>query len=317
MNEKTKNIKIVFMGSADFSVPILLELAEKFTVQAVVTEIDKPAGRGSEMESPPTKKLALELGLPCHQPTTIVKNQEFNQLIASYNPDVIIVAAYGKILPPEILNLPKNGCLNVHPSLLPKYRGASPIQTALLNGEKKSGVSIILMDQRMDTGDIITQEEMNIEPEDDYVSLSKKMSVMSAQILADILEKYINNEVKLKIQHDSQAIYTKKISKYDGRIDWQKKSVDVYNQIRAYADWPGSYTFFDKKKLDIIKARPVELDQGENFQIGQVVSDGQLICVRCSEGFLELQSIKLEGKKETLIKDFINGYQKFVGTLLG
>ena len=317
MNEKMKEIKIVFMGSADFSVPIFLELFEKFTVLAVVTEIDKPAGRGNEVESPPTKKMAIELGLPCHQPVILLKNSEFIETLKSYDPDVIIVAAYGKILPQEILNLPKNGCLNVHPSLLPKYRGASPIQTALLNGDAKSGVSIILMDHRMDTGDIIIQEEMKIEPEDDYTALAKKMSVASSRLLAGILEKYINNETKLKIQNDSQATYTKKISKYDGRIDWQKKALDIHNQLRAYSDWPGSYAFFDKKKLDIIKARPMELDQGENFQIGQVISDGQLICVKCSEGFLELQRVKLEGKTEISVKDFINGHQKFVGALLG
>jgi methionyl-tRNA formyltransferase len=305
------------MGSADFSVPILLELDEKFTVLAVVTEIDKPAGRGKEVESPPTKKLAIELGLPCHQPATLLKNPEFIETIKSYESEAIVVAAYGKILPSEILNLPKNGCLNVHPSLLPKYRGASPIQTALLNGEKKSGVSIILMDQRMDTGDIIIQEEINIETDDNYVTLAKKMSMMSARLLADILEKYINNEIKLKIQHDSQATYTKKISKHDGRIDWRKSADEIHNQIRAYAEWPSSYTFFDKKKLDINRACPVEINKVNDWPIGTVINEGERICVKCSEGWLELLSVKLEGKNEVSIKDFINGHQKFVGSFLG
>lgn len=315
--EQTKGkIKIIFMGSAEFSVPILLDLIQNFNVLAVVTESDKPAGRDNELVKPPTKIIAENHGLPCLQPETIVKNADFLRQLLEFDPDVIIVSAYGKILPPEIINLPKQGCLNVHPSLLPRYRGASPIQTALLNGDKTSGVSIILMDQGMDTGDIIAQEEFGIEQDDNYNSLSEKLSKLSCRLLREILPKYVGNETKLKIQNDSAATYAKKINKYDGRIDWRKTAVEIYNQIRAYSDWPGSYTFYDKKKLDVMSARPLIIDS-ETASFGQVIQLEGKIAVLCGEGFLELQSVKLEGKKETPIADFVNGHQKFVGSLLG
>jgi len=303
------------MGSADFSVPIFLELVKKFDVQAVITEIDKPAGRGKEIVSPPTKKLAIQNNIPCWQPLGISKNPSIYEKVKSLDPDLIVVAAYGKILPKDFLNLPKHGCLNVHPSLLPKYRGASPIQAALINGDKATGVSIILMDPKMDAGDIVEQEVMDIESDMDYGRLSRKLSFLSAEMLTKIIPLFIDGQLTLSTQNDSEATYCNKVNKSDGRIDWKESVETIYNQLRAYSAWPGSFTTYNRSKLDIIDAVISELNC-ENKKPGDICEVNKKILVKCAQGFLELRKVKLEGKKETEILDFVNGHQAFVGSTL-
>ena len=314
MNDK--NTKIVFMGSADFSVPILLELIKKFDVRAIVTEIDKPVGRKKEIIPPPTKKLAKQHGIPCLQPLKVTKNPNLWDQIAAYEPDLIVVAAYGKILPNQIINLPEHGCVNVHPSLLPKYRGASPIQSALLNGEKKTGTTFILMDEGMDTGDIIYQEEVIVKENEGYNSLAVRLANLSALKLGEIIPDYIKGNMTLTVQSDDEATYCHKITKENGRIDWSQSAEQISNQIRAYDNWPGTYTLFKSKKLDIVSASPSNLKVEEKLDVGQIVKIGKSIFVKCGQGLLQLESVKPAGKKEMPALSYINGRPEFLKAVL-
>lgn len=317
MIKPNREIRVVFMGSAEFSIPILLALINSFQVVAVITETDKPAGRNKKIVEAPTKIIAERENIPCLQPERIKGNKELLEKIASLSPDVIVVAAYGQILPKEILNLPKNGCVNVHPSLLPEYRGASPIQTALLNGEKKTGVSLILMDQGMDSGDILAQETIEIAEDDNYETLEKRLAEGAACLLIKILLEFIDDEVKLIVQDDTRATYCSKIKKEDGRIDWDKPANEILNKIRAFSTWPGSYSRYENRKIEIVKAepRPGE-DYFDQYAIGQVYREKNKICVQCAEGSIILQEVKLEGKNKIAINDFVNGHQSFIGSIL-
>lgn len=302
------------MGSADFSLPILMALQKKFNVIAVVTEIDKPAGRNKEILPPPTKTLARSLNIPVFQPLSLRKDLKLVEKIKNMAPDLIVVAAYGKILPESILNLPAHGCLNVHPSLLPKYRGASPIQSALLAGDHVSGVSIILMDAGMDTGDVVAQETVEIDETADYNNLAERLAQLGAEMLTKLIPRYVAGEIKLKTQNDEVASYCQKIEKADGRVDWQKSAKQIFNQIRAYAAWPGCYSYFKEKKLDII-ATAME-NKKTDLAPGTVFAEGKRFYVACGDGALELRRVKLEGKKEVDCQSFVNGYRDFVGAAL-
>jgi methionyl-tRNA formyltransferase len=303
------------MGSSDFSVPILLELIKKFKVVGVVTEIDKPAGRHKEIAVPPMKLIAQEQGIPLFQPLSLKKNPKIHEQLKALNPDLVVVAAYGKFLPSETLNLAPNGCINVHPSLLPKYRGASPIQTALLNGDKKIGVSLILMDEGMDSGDIVAQDIFEVEPEEDFSLLAKRLALLSAEMLVKNIPAYLAGQLKLKVQNDDKATYCYQINKTDGRIDWNKSAEEIYNQLRAFARWPGVYTTFNKRKLDIIQAFPQEGEK-KDAKVGEVFREENKVLVKCGKGCLRLEEVKLEGKQACNINSFVNGYQQFVGATL-
>lgn len=309
-----ENLKIIFMGSAEFSLPILMSLYKKFAVSAVVTEIDKPTGRDKEIQSPPVKILAQSVSLPVYQPISMRKDTLLIEKIKQMAPDLIVVAAYGKIIPESILNIPAHGCLNVHPSLLPKYRGASPIQSALLAGDTVTGVTIILMDAGMDTGDIVAQETCDIAPDMSYGELSERLTAQSAEMLLRVIPEYVAGKTRLKTQRDVDATYCKKINKTDGKIDWTRSAEQIYNQWRAFAAWPGVYTIFDGQKLDIIGGRAVNVQSA--YQPGTVYAESKKIYVACGQGALELARVKLEGKKEMDIVSFVNGRKDFVGSIL-
>ena len=305
------------MGSAEFSVPILVKLINDFTVQAVITEIDKPTGRGKFLMSPPTKLIAIKNNIPCWQPASLRKNPEILKKIKALSPDVIIVAAYGKLLPEELLNIPEHGCLNVHPSLLPLYRGPSPIQTALLNGDNETGVSIMLLDKEMDAGDILEQKSFKIKETDDYNTLSEKFSIAGANMLSNLLPSYVEGDVTLETQDDQKVSFCYKISKHSGLIDWGKSAEEINNQLRAYKKWPGIFSGFNGKKIDILEASVASVDDEQNAKIGQVYKNKKRIFVKCGKGSLELLEVKLEGKKQMSIQNFVNGNQAFVGSSLG
>ncbi|MFA6536854.1 MAG: methionyl-tRNA formyltransferase [Patescibacteria group bacterium] len=318
MAENTNKTKIVFMGSSAFAVPILEELNEKFTVVAVVTESDKQSGRGRKTVFSSVKICALNKNLPILQPEFLKKNETFINEIKTLNPDLIVVVAYGKILPSEILNLPKHGCLNIHPSLLPKYRGPSPIQSALLHNEKITGVSIILMDVGMDTGDIVYSEDIEIETKDNFTTLSQKLSELSAEIMIRIIPDYLQGELPLVIQSENEATYCQKIEKIAGEIDWQKPVAKIVNQVRAFVEWPGSYTFFLNKKIDLTEVEEYfPASDIAGLRVGQVLRIENQIIVKCGEGYLQINKLKMEGKKEVPAKDFLNGYAQFGGSILG
>jgi len=318
MAESTNNkIKIVFMGTSEFSVPVLKALNENCEVLAVVCEKDNIAGRGQKLQFCPVKKFAIENQLPFFQPEHLRNNKIFYQQLKNLNPDIIVVLAYGKILPMEILNLPLNGCLNIHPSLLPKYRGPSPIQSALLNGDKTTGVSIILMDAGMDTGDIVYSESVDIEEKDNFFSLSDKLCQLSSEIIVKILLDYTKNELPLVIQEEAMATYCQKINKTDGEINWQKSASMIVNQIKAYIEWPGSYTFFNNKKIDLLEAEEFFDPELVNFKKGQMLFWRGNLIICCGDGFLRVNKLKIEGKNSVSSMDFMNGYSQFDNVLLG
>ena len=304
------------MGSAEFSVPILVKLIEDFNVQAVITEIDKPEGRDKVLVSPPTKIIADKENIPCWQPASLKKNTEILKKIEALSPDVIIVAAYGKLLPEALLNIPEHGCLNVHPSLLPIYRGPSPIQTALLNGDKETGVSIMLLDKEMDAGDLLEQKSFKIKETDDYNTLSEKFSMVGAKALSNLLPTYLEGDVVLETQNDEKATFCYKISKQSGLIDWAKSAEEINNQLRAYKKWPGIFSKFNAKKIDVLKAAVAD-DNETTARVGEVYKNKKRIFVKCGNGSLELLEVKLEGKKQMSIQNFVNGNQAFVGSSLG
>jgi len=307
-----KKTKVIFLGTPEFAIPTLRELAENFSIEAVVTQPDKPKGRKKVLSSPPIKEYATTRDFLILQPQKM--DEEFINRLNEIKPDIGIVVAYGKILPKEIFNIPKYGFLNIHASLLPKYRGAAPIQATLLHGDKETGVTIMKVDTGLDTGDIISQEKIEINKNDNLETLHDKLSEIGAELLAKTIPDYISGKIKPTKQDDSKASVFPTISKGQGRIVWQNSAEYIFNQIRAFTPWPGAFTFFNDKKLDIIKAEPIECE--EDRIIGQVFKKGNKILVQCKENCLELKKIKLEGKKEIDIQSFVNGHPDFIGSKL-
>lgn len=313
-----KNIKMIFMGTSEFSVPIFNRLCDEYDMQLAVCTPDKPAGRGKQLSASPLKIVAQERNIPVEQPEKL-KDPSFIHKLKTLKPDIIIVVAYGKILPGEIINLPEHGCLNVHASLLPKYRGASPIQTAILNGDKTTGITIILMDLGMDTGDIIRQERLSISENDDFYSLSEKLSKLGADIINEIIPDYINGHLNLRIQDDDEASYCYKINEKMSAIKWIKSARSINNQIKAFARQTGTYTNYNDQRMKIIEAKVCQNQASEKLKIGQVYQcdcQPQNICVKCGKNALALQVVQLQGKNPMPIKDFINGHQDFIHTIL-
>ncbi len=304
-----KNSRIIFFGTPDFAIPALRELAENFSIEAVITQPDKPKGRKKEPIAPPIKKYASTRDFLILQPQKLDK--KFIGQLEKLKPDLGVVVAYGKILPKQILDLPKHGCLNIHASLLPKYRGAAPIQAALLNGDKKTGITIMKIDKGLDTGDIISSQSIEIQKQDNLQTLHDKLAELGAQLLIKTIPDYIAGKIKPQKQDESKASVFPTISKGQGRILWKNSAEHIFNQIRAFTPWPGAFTFYNNKKLDIIEAEPVEC--GENRLIGQIFGFNNKVLVQCKENCLEIKKVKLEGKKEIDIQSFINGHSDFIG----
>ncbi|MBT7007561.1 methionyl-tRNA formyltransferase [Candidatus Falkowbacteria bacterium] len=311
-----KKIKIIFYGSKDFSVPILLDLIEEYDVVGIVTEQDKVAGRGKQIQEPPVKKIAMKFDIPFWQPKSVKNNSVLAKELDELDSDLAVVASYGKLIPPNLLNIPKKGSINVHPSSLPKYRGSSPIQFALLNGDSQTGTTIIVMDEGMDSGEILAQEKLVIEETDNYQLLSEKLTDLSSELLKNVISDYVNEKAILQSQVDSDATFTRKIEKQDGKIDWQLDCQDILNMIKAYSSWPGTYTYFNDKKLDIKKAAVADIQIEEDASVGQVVKSEKRYFVKCADCYLELLEVQLEGKQVVKISDFVNGHQNFVGSVL-
>lgn len=309
------------MGTSFFAVPIFEKLASNYDVRLAVCTPDKPGGRGHQLIASPIKISAQELNIQVEQPTKLKGNQDFIKKLKQLSPDLVVVAAYGKILPESIINLPEHGCLNVHASLLPKYRGASPIQTCLLNGDKQTGISIMLMDLGMDTGDIVNQEEIEINNNDNFNTLSEKLSSLAAQMIDEAIPSYIRGETNLEMQNDDDATYCYKIDPTMAKIKWVQSAKAIDNLIRAVCGKLKVYTFFNDKRLNIIEAYPIEdkLFIDTQIPVGKVIKKpnaNSKYCVKCGKGALELKTVQIEGKKPTDIENFINGYQNFFGSIL-
>jgi methionyl-tRNA formyltransferase len=302
------------MGTPDFSVPSLLSLSKLANIVAVVTQPDKKVGRKQVISQSPVKKVALENKIEVLQPEKVRGNAEFIQRVKDLNPDLIVVVAYGFILPQEILDIPRFGVINIHASILPKYRGASPIQTAILNGDKETGVAIMLIDDKMDTGPLLSQRTITINNNDNFESLHDKLSQLGADLLSDTLPKYISGEIKPVSQNESEATYCKILTKEDAKIDWNKSAEEIERQVRALTPWPGTFTNWGNRALKVLKV--TNNNNNDNYNIGEIFKFEDGIAVKCGNGILQILELQLEGKKPMSAKEFLNGYPGIIGANL-
>lgn len=307
-------MRVVFMGTPDFSVPALENIAKKYEIVAVVTQQDRPKGRGHKMQYTPVKEKAIELEIPVYQPKR-VKDHEFVDILKTLKPDVIVVIAFGQILSKEILELPKYGCINVHASLLPKYRGAAPIQWAVINGDKKSGVTTMYMAEGLDTGDIIDTSEIVLDEKETGGSLFDKLADLGGKLILNTLDKLETGTATRTRQDDARSTYAGKITKELGKIDFTKSAAEIERLIRGLNPWPSAFTYMDDKMLKIWNAdvleETVEEDPGTITEVNK-----KFIKVATGEGYLLLKEIQLEGKKRMNVTSFLNGYN-FTANKLG
>ena len=312
-------MRIVFMGTPEFSVPPLEYLiSSEYQVVGVYTQPDRPTGRGRTLEQSPVKNVALTHGLEVFQPVGL-RNPDEVQCLAALKPDLILVAAFGQILPQSVLDIPPFGCLNIHPSLLPRYRGATPIPCAILAGESETGVTIILMDAGMDTGPVISQIIVGIEPQDNTESLTKRLAQAGVRLLGEVLPLWFDRSLKPQPQDGSKATYTSPITKDAGVINWQMSAQEISRRVRAFYPWPGSYTWWQGKLLKILEAVPLRKDK--DLLPGRVVAlaPGQpaVVGVETGDGILGLLRIQLEGRRVLTAAEFLSGQRTFVGSTLG
>ncbi len=310
-------MKIIFIGTPEFGVIILEELIKaNFKPVLVVTAPDKPVGRKKITTPPPVKTSAQKYKIPIVQPEKICDSQSE---ISNLKPDLIVVAAYGQILPKEILEIPEYGCLNVHPSLLPRWRGSSPIQYTILNGDKETGVTIILMTEKVDQGDIIAISKFQItNPRITYLKLHNILAGKGANLLLEVIPKWIKGKIKPFPQDETKATYTKILKKEDGKIDWKKPAEYIERQIRAFQPWPGAFTFLKLKNLKILDADV--LKQTKNGPFGPpgktYLAPNDKIAAQTGKDFLIIEKLQLEGKKPMSSEEFLRGHLKFIGLAL-
>lgn len=315
-------MKVVFMGTPDFAVDALQAIIEAgHEVTAVVTQPDKPKGRGKEMQATPVKTCALEHHIPVFQPVK-VKEPEAVEILRSYEADIFVVVAFGQILSEEILQMPKYGCVNIHASLLPKYRGAGPIQWAIIDGEKETGITIQQMDKGVDTGDILFQSVVPIDAKETGESLFEKLAKAGAALIVEALPKIEAGEVTPRKQDESQASHAKMLQKSMSRIDWNRKAAELDCLIRGMISWPGASSGYHGKTLKIWQQEPVAKDQLPaealaGAEPGTVIAvEKDAIYVQTGEGALKLTEVQLEGKKRMAVKDFLLGYPVQPGEML-
>ncbi len=309
-------MKVVFMGTPDFAVETLEALIRsEHQIAAVVTQPDKPKGRGKSMQFPPVKEIALKEGLIIYQPKK-VRDPEFIKILKEIAPDVIVVVAFGQIIPQEIIDLPKYGCINVHGSLLPKYRGAAPIQWAVIDGEKESGVTTMQMDAGLDTGDMLLKTVVTLQEKETGGSLFEKLSKAGADLLIRTLKALEENSVTPKKQGESPTPYAKMLTKEMGRIDWEKEAKVIERLIRGLNPWPSAYTYLGEKTLKIWQAQVEERETGE--KPGTVIEvNKKELKVQTGKGILSLEEVQLEGKKRMEIDAFLRGNAVEKGTVFG
>ncbi|MCU0680633.1 MAG: methionyl-tRNA formyltransferase [Planctomycetes bacterium] len=316
MLSNNKKIKIIFAGTPDFAVPTLRELIlnPAFELVAVITQEDKPVGRKQELMSPPVKTEALKNNIKVLQPTKI---KDIFKELEELSPDLIIVAAYGQILPLSILELPKFGCVNIHASLLPKYRGASCLQAAILNGDQETGITIMQMAQGLDTGDILYQEKITLDKKTTIESLHDNLAELAAKIISPILIKYVQGIIEPIPQNKAGASYVGVINKEDGKIDWQKKALEIERKIRAFNPWPGTFSYLiepeKKRLLKIIEAGEIITT---NKKPGEMFLQQNNLAVACGQDALIIKKLQIEGSKIMTSEEFLHGHNIIGQTLL-
>lgn len=314
--EKNTKLRIVYFGTSLFSKKILETLIENsYNVVAVFTRPDLPQGRDMAIEKSPAKILAEEKKIPVYKPSKL--DEKAVAEIKNLKPDIIILAAYGKLLPRTILDIPGFGCLNVHASLLPKYRGPSPIQNALLNGETETGATIIQMNKGIDTGDILAAKKVAITPEDNAETLEKKVAEAGAALLIETLLPWIERKIEPLKQNDAEASVCQLIEREDGRIIWENEAEKIYNMYRAFYPWPGIFTYWNRGgRLERIKLNKISIQKNDpetKYDVGKIFQLGDKIGVQCLKGVIIIDELQPEGKKSMPIGDFINGRPEFIG----
>ncbi len=308
-------MRILFAGTPDIAVPVLDALSKKYDICGVLTNPDTVQGRKKTLQPPPVKIKAEELGLKVYQPEKL--NNEFYSLIRGLNADILICFAYGKIFKKEFLELFPFGGLNIHPSLLPKYRGPSPISVAILNGDSISGITIQRLALKMDSGNILLQEEFCINKDDTTQSLTERVAHLSSDYMLQVMEDIVNSRVKERAQDDSKATFCKLIKKEDGLINWSLPGEQLVNQIRAFNPWPLAHTTFGDKNLNILEAEiALNVPEGEPGQVLEY-SKQRGFLVKTGDGGIYITRLQLQSKKVLDYKSFNNGVQNFVGTKLG
>ena len=312
-------MRIIFIGTSSFGNPVLKKLVSlKENIVAVITQPDRPSGRGKRIQPSPIKELALEHGLCLFQPENINAERPV-QKIKELTPDLIILISYGQILSGGILNIPSQGCLNVHPSLLPKYKGSAPIQWALIHGEEETGITFLFMNEKIDAGDIILQKKIIILPEDNYQELSKRLAIESAEMIKEVLDKIKRRDYKKIPQPREKYFYARKINKSDCRINWDNRGMDIFNLIRGVAIIPGAYTEFKGKRIKITKALLITKEERILDLSGRkpgdivMVDKGGIQVLTGDNSRVVIKRLILPGSKEMDISQFINGYQIKIG----
>ena len=307
-------MRIIFMGTPEFAAPAIDSLiAAGHEIAAVFSQPDKPKGRGYAMTPPPVKVKALEHGVPVYQPTSM-RDGEALKIFHAIKPDVGVVIAYGKILPQEILDSPKYGCINVHASLLPKYRGAAPIQWSVIDGEPKTGVTTMQMDAGLDTGDMLLRSETEIQPDETAGELHDRLSAMGAELIVRTLDALAKGELKPEKQDDSRSCYAKMLTKELCAVDWSRSAREIHNRIRGLSPWPVATAVLEGKKLKIHRSAVSDMEAPE-AECGEIISFDPLT-VKCGSGAVELLEIQAEGKKRMFSADYLRGHKIDLGTIL-
>ena len=309
------------MGTPDFAAVILRRLLQRpglVTVAAVVTQPDRPAGRGRRLEQPPVKVAAARAGVEVVQPVSI-RRPRFAAWLRRVAPDLLLVAAYGKILPPAVLTIPPRGALNVHASLLPRHRGASPVSAALLAGDTVTGVSLMLMNEAMDAGPLLATAAEPIAPDDTTATLTERLSALGATLLANTLPQWLAGAVTAQPQDSNQATYCRPLRRDDGRLRWDAPAAYLARQVRAMIPWPGAYTYWERQQLKVWAATALPTDAGSTAPPvpGTVVAQDHQPAVVCGEGLLALDQVQLAGRRRMAAADFLRGQRAFIGARLG
>ena len=303
--------RIVFMGTPDFALPSLGQLIAAHDVLAVVTQPDRPAGRSKQLKASPVKQLAESSGIPTLQPRRM-REPTALEALAALDADLFVVVAFGQILPQALLDLPKQGTLNVHASLLPRWRGAAPIQAAIRAGDAESGVTIMLLDAGLDTGPVLSRRALELARDETGQSLHDRLALLGADLLSQTLPCYLAGDIVPQAQDDAHATYAPQLKKSDGRIDWTRPAAEIERLARAFTPWPGTFTHWKGQQLKVISGRAA----GGNLPAGQVDELKGMIAIGTGAGLYLPTALQIAGKKTLPVADFVNGYRDFLGARL-
>lgn len=304
--------RIVFMGTPDFAVPPLQRLIAAHEVVAVVTQPDRPAGRNRQLQASPVKQVAEAAGIPVFQPEKL-RRAEAIETLRGWPADVFVVAAFGQILPQAVLDMPEHGSLNIHASLLPRWRGAAPINAAIRAGDAQSGITIMKMDAGLDTGPMLTQRAVTLAPDETAQTLHDTLSQVGADLLIDTLPRWLAGEITPQPQDDALATFAPRIDKSEGRIDWTVSAAQIERTVRAFTPWPGTFTDWNDKQLKILAGQVVT----GSAEPGRVVARDGGVAIGSGDGLFAPTQVQLQGKKAVGVDDFVRGYGDFVGSVLG